>query len=63
MLNYDTERQVALMQGLLSHAEAFSPSLHELMSSVTKTTRTIERILDNLSWSALNEFKHTSVPN
>ena len=26
-------------------------------------TRTIERILDNVSWSALNEFKHTSVPN
>ena len=26
-------------------------------------TRTIERILDNISWSALNEFKHTSVPN
>jgi len=37
----------ALMQGLLSHAAAFSPSLHELMSSVTKTTRTIERIVWN----------------
>jgi chemotaxis signal transduction protein len=37
----------ALMQGLLSHAQAFSPSLHELMSSVTKTTRTIERIVWN----------------
>ncbi|WP_229258742.1 chemotaxis protein CheW [Duganella flavida] len=37
----------ALMQGLLSHAEAFSPPLHELMSSVTKTTRTIERIVWN----------------
>ncbi|WP_229205557.1 MULTISPECIES: chemotaxis protein CheW [unclassified Duganella] len=37
----------ALMHGLLSHAEAFSPSLHELMSSVTRTTRTIERIVWN----------------
>jgi chemotaxis signal transduction protein len=37
----------ALMQGLLSHAQAFSPSLHELMSSVTRTTRTIERIVWN----------------
>jgi chemotaxis signal transduction protein len=36
-----------LMQGLLSHAEAFSPQLHELMSSVTRTTRTIERIVWN----------------
>jgi hypothetical protein len=36
-----------LMQGLLSHAEAFSPSLHDLMSSVTRTTRTIERIVWN----------------
>lgn len=26
-------------------------------------TTTIERILDLVSWSALNEFKHTSVPN
>nr|WP_315252061.1 chemotaxis protein CheW [uncultured Duganella sp.] len=37
----------ALMQGLLSHAQAFSPSLHELMHSVTRTTRTIERIVWN----------------
>jgi len=37
----------ALMQGLLSHAQTFSPSLHELMSSVTRTTRTIERIVWN----------------
>ncbi|TFW24351.1 chemotaxis protein CheW [Duganella callida] len=37
----------ALLRGLLSHAEAFSPSLHELMSSVTRTTRTIERIVWN----------------
>jgi chemotaxis signal transduction protein len=36
-----------LIQGLLSHAEAFSPQLHELMSSVTRTTRTIERIVWN----------------
>ena len=36
-----------LIKGLLSHAEAFSPSLHELMSSVTRTTRTIERIVWN----------------
>lgn len=41
------EVEPALMQGLLSHAEAFSPSLHELMSSVTRTTRTIERIVWN----------------
>jgi len=41
----DVEPQ--LMQGLLSHAEAFSPQLHELMSSVTRTTRTIERIVWN----------------
>ena len=41
------EVEPSLMQGLLSHAEAFSPSLHELMSSVTKTTRTIERIVWN----------------
>jgi len=26
-------------------------------------TETIERILETISWSALNEFKHTSVPN
>ncbi|MHA4869312.1 chemotaxis protein CheW [Duganella sp. PWIR1] len=37
----------ALMQGLLSHAQAFSPALHELMNSVTRTTRTIERIVWN----------------
>ncbi|MYM36981.1 chemotaxis protein CheW, partial [Duganella sp. FT94W] len=37
----------ALMQGLLSHAQAFSPSLHELMSAVTRTTRTIGRIVWN----------------
>lgn len=37
----------ALLQGLLSHAAAFSPALHELMSSVTRTTRTIERIVWN----------------
>jgi chemotaxis signal transduction protein len=36
-----------LIDGLLSHAQAFSPSLHELMSSVTRTTRTIERIVWN----------------
>lgn len=36
-----------LIQGLLSHAQAFSPSLHELMSAVTRTTRTIERIVWN----------------
>ncbi|MET0268449.1 MAG: chemotaxis protein CheW [Duganella sp.] len=36
-----------LVQGLLSHAQAFSPSLHELMSAVTRTTRTIERIVWN----------------
>jgi hypothetical protein len=36
-----------LMQGLLSHARAFSPALHELMGSVTRTTRTIERIVWN----------------
>lgn len=24
---------------------------------------TIERVLDNISWSLLNEFKHTSIPN
>jgi chemotaxis signal transduction protein len=41
------EVEPALMQGLLSHAQAFSPSLHELMSSVTRTTRTIERIVWN----------------
>lgn len=37
----------ALMQGLLSHAAAFSPALHALMGSVTRTTRTIERIVWN----------------
>ena len=36
-----------LIQGLLSHAQAFSPPLHDLMSSVTHTTRTIERIVWN----------------
>ncbi|WP_343731795.1 chemotaxis protein CheW [Duganella sp.] len=36
-----------LMQGLLSHAQAFSPALHELMGAVTRTTRTIERIVWN----------------
>lgn len=36
-----------LIQGLLSHAESFSPTLHELMSAVTRTTRTIERIVWN----------------
>jgi chemotaxis signal transduction protein len=36
-----------LIQGLLSHAQAFSPPLHALMSSVTRTTRTIERIVWN----------------
>ena len=36
-----------LIEGLLSHAQAFSPTLHELMSSVTRTTRTIERIVWN----------------
>jgi chemotaxis signal transduction protein len=36
-----------LIEGLLSHAQAFSPTLHELMSAVTRTTRTIERIVWN----------------
>lgn len=36
-----------LVQGLLSHAQAFSPSLHELMTAVTRTTRTIGRIVWN----------------
>lgn len=36
-----------LIEGLLSHAQAFSPTLHELMTSVTATTRTIERIVWN----------------
>lgn len=36
-----------LIQGLLSHAQAFSPPLHDLMRSVTHTTRTIERIVWN----------------
>jgi chemotaxis signal transduction protein len=36
-----------LLHGLLSHAHSFSPSLHELMASVTSTTRTIERIVWN----------------
>lgn len=36
-----------LIEGLLSHAQAFSPTLHELMSTVTRTTRTIERIVWN----------------
>ncbi|WP_229262334.1 chemotaxis protein CheW [Duganella guangzhouensis] len=49
----------ALMQGLLSHAQAFSPSLHELMSSVTRTTRTIERIVWNGKvTSAANDANH-----
>ncbi|MYM70244.1 chemotaxis protein CheW [Pseudoduganella sp. FT55W] len=46
-VNSLAEVEPALMQGLLSHAQAFSPSLHDLMSSVTKTTRTIERIVWN----------------
>ena len=29
----------------------------------TVATETIERLLEMISWSALNEFKHTSVPN
>ena len=36
-----------LVQGLLSHAQAFSPPLHELMTAVTRTTRTIGRIVWN----------------
>ncbi|NVM75705.1 chemotaxis signal transduction protein [Duganella sp. SG902] len=36
-----------LMRGLLAHAQAFSPALHELMGAVTRTTRTIERIVWN----------------
>ncbi|HWW69840.1 MAG TPA: chemotaxis protein CheW [Duganella sp.] len=36
-----------LIEGLLSHAQAFSPTLHELMNAVTRTTRTIERIVWN----------------
>jgi chemotaxis signal transduction protein len=36
-----------LIEGLLSHAQAFSPTLHELMDAVTRTTRTIERIVWN----------------
>ena len=36
-----------LIAGLLSHAQAFSPTLHDLMSAVTRTTRTIERIVWN----------------
>lgn len=36
-----------LIEGLLSHAQAFSPTLHDLMTAVTRTTRTIERIVWN----------------
>ena len=36
-----------LIEGLLSHARAFSPTLHDLMTAVTRTTRTIERIVWN----------------
>jgi chemotaxis signal transduction protein len=36
-----------LIQGLLSHAQSFSPTLHALMSAVARTTRTIERIVWN----------------
>jgi chemotaxis signal transduction protein len=36
-----------LIAGLLSHAQAFSPTLHELMGTVTRTTRSIERIVWN----------------
>ncbi|KQQ32953.1 chemotaxis protein CheW [Duganella sp. Leaf126] len=36
-----------LVQGLLSHAQAFSPPLHALMTAVTRTTRTIGRIVWN----------------
>lgn len=37
----------AMLQGLLAHAHSFNPALHELMSEVRRTTRTIERIVWN----------------
>jgi chemotaxis signal transduction protein len=37
----------AMLQGLLSHAHTFSPSLHELMTAVTHSTRTIGGIVWN----------------
>ncbi|SFV03978.1 chemotaxis protein CheW [Pseudoduganella namucuonensis] len=37
----------SVLRGLRSHADSFSPPLHELMSSVTQATRTIERIVWN----------------
>jgi hypothetical protein len=32
------------------------------MGDAKLATTTVDRILENIAWDALNEFKHTSVP-
>lgn len=41
---------------------AFLRIMHRPEGDVAEATRTIERVLDLLTWSELNELKHTTIP-
>lgn len=41
---------------------AFVRLMHRSQGDVAEATRSIERVLDLLAWSELNELKHTTIP-
>ncbi|HEX4867115.1 MAG TPA: DsbA family protein [Acidimicrobiales bacterium] len=47
---------------ILGGQAAFIRLMHRPRGDVAEATRSIERVLDLLSWSDLNELKHTSIP-
>ena len=47
---------------IVNNAAVFVRLLDRPLGNAETAINTVERILDNIAWDSLNEFKHTSVP-
>jgi 2-hydroxychromene-2-carboxylate isomerase len=61
-MHVESHRVFGVPTFLVGDTAVFVRLMHLPAGDTDVATRTIERVLDNIAWPTLNEFKHTTIP-